>query len=323
MGVVHANLWAGSSDSHPPQAELSLPEYVSVLDQSSAILAGKDPAVIHRFRTALPPRWIVRAEGRTLEVNTEWLAAALALAQTHPGTNDLLVKQAEQRLVLLREAAEGYVRSDLTRHRLTQSRDQLDRILSDAEFRGARGPSGFDLLKERVYSWIAAALGRVFGRAARSPAASAAVAWTLIALVVLLLAYWAVRTVIGPRTQSAMDLKGAVPQGLDWRECFRDARAAAARGDYRSAVHAAYWAGIKRLESTHRLSDAGSMTPRESLQMVKDDGAAYAPLSRLTHYFELIWYGNRPATAADWADAVRQLEALGCLSPSTPATAGS
>jgi hypothetical protein len=47
--------------------------------------------------------------------------------------------------------------------------------------------------------------------------------------------------------------------------------------------------------------------------MIAQDSSAYAPLAQLTRRFELVWYGYRDATAADWDDAAQQLEILGCL----------
>jgi hypothetical protein len=48
----------------------------------------------------------------------------------------------------------------------------------------------------------------------------------------------------------------------------------------------------------------------------------YEPLAFLTRSLELVWYGYRTATAADWTETTRHLEQLECLQSSTPATAG-
>jgi hypothetical protein len=104
---------------------------------------------------------------------------------------------------------------------------------------------------------------------------------------------------------------------------MREARAAAERGDYRAAIHAAYWAAVARLEETKSLPEDRSRTPRESLRLIRRENPAYAPLSQLTRRFELVWYGYRAATAADWTDAMQQLEALGCQRSSTPVISAS
>jgi hypothetical protein len=66
------------------------------------------------------------------------------------------------------------------------------------------------------------------------------------------------------------------------------------------------------MEKTKSLPEDRARTPRESLRLVGRDNGAYAPLAQLTRRFELVWYGYRDATAADWDDAVQQLEMLGC-----------
>jgi hypothetical protein len=46
-------------------------------------------------------------------------------------------------------------------------------------------------------------------------------------------------------------------------------------------------------------------------------------LQVVTHSFELIWYGYRPASQSDWAVAKEQLEKMGCLQASIAPTAQS
>ena len=120
-----------------------------------------------------------------------------------------------------------------------------------------------------------------------------------------------------------MDLSGAVAAGQDWRYWAREARAAAERGDYRAAIHAAYWTAVAQLEETRLLPEDRSRTPRESLRLVERGHAAYAPLAQLTRRLEFTWYGFRSATPEDWDDAKKQLEALECLRSSTHAIANS
>jgi len=76
------------------------------------------------------------------------------------------------------------------------------------------------------------------------------------------------------------------------------------------------------LEEAKVLTEDRSRTPRESLRLIQES-AEHAALSQLTRRFELVWYGYRPAGSADWNEAVRQLETLGCLGSSTPAISAS
>jgi len=166
-------------------------------------------------------------------------------------------------------------------------------------------------------------LEKLFGRIGVSAAVGNTIAWTLVSLVTLLLAFWCVRSLIAGASRAEMDLRGATPAGQDWRHWAREARAAAERGDYRAAIHAAYWTAVARLEENHLLPEDRSRTPRESLRLLQRGNSAYAPLARLTSRFELTWYGYKAATSADWDDAMKQLETLDCLRSSTRAIASS
>ncbi len=172
-------------------------------------------------------------------------------------------------------------------------------------------------------AWIARHLEKIFGRLGVSESVGNAIAWTLVALVGLLLSFWAVRFILNAARRSEMDLRGSKSVGQDWRYWAREARAAADRGDYRAAIHAAYWTAVAQLEENHLLQEDRSRTPRESLRLLQRTSAAYDPLAHLTRRFEVTWNGYRVATSADWDDVRKQLETLECLRSSTPAIANS
>lgn len=332
FGAIPAGLGSQPADSAAPEQDLSLQEYITTLHRCSTVLSdsGPDagthaetgPTAVHDLRVALPTAWIVHAGEQRYRVETEWLAAALSSQENPAFAGGALVQQAKQRLAALREAAEATAAVAPGRD-LQQSRAQLDQILSAREFQGAHGPSWLDILKARIYAWIIRQLLKISSRVGRSPAIGTTIAWTAVVLAALLLAFWAVRATIRAGSQSEIDLHGASAPGWDWRDWLEAARDAANRGDYRAAIHAAYWAAIARLEETHFLPEDRSRTPRESLRLLNSDSAAYTPLAQMTSRFELVWYGHRAATPADWNNAMQQLETLGCLRSSTPATAGS
>lgn len=306
--------------SIPSVQPISLQEYISELDRCSAILNDpqRDPAAFHNLRATLPAQWSVMADGQVYTVSTDWLTGALAALAIDTRADNPLLVETRQRLAALRGAAEnleGQSRST----RLQESRARLDHILSAKEFQNGHGPSWFDVLKARIYAWIWRQIQKLLGHFSHGRAIGNAIAWTLIVLAALLLALWAVRASLRGGKQPEMDLEGASRPGGDWRDWLRNARAAAERGDYRSAIHAAYWAGVMRLEEVHRLPQDRARTPRESLRLIRRESAEYAPLAQLTRRFELVWYGYRSATETDWSDAMQQLEKLGCLPSSIPA----
>jgi hypothetical protein len=311
-------------DSPASTKTLDVQEYISELDRCSAVLnnPGKDPAAFHKLLITLPTQWTVQAGEQRYTVSTDWLTNALALMGSGTSANNPMRVQTEKRLAALRDAAKEFEESAGSQD-LRRSRAQLDRIISAREFRGAHGPSWFDVLKGRVYAWIWRQIEKLLDRIGISRSIGNAIAWTLISLAALLLALWAVRSFIRGAAQPKMGLEGASRPGRGWRDWLRDARAAAERGDYRAAIHAAYWVAVARLEETKLLPQDRSRTPRESLRLIRRESTEYAPLAQLTRRFELVWYGYRPATETDWSEAMQQLETLGCLRSSTPAIAAS
>jgi hypothetical protein len=315
-------LCSQSVASAAPSQSLSLQEYIDQLRAASSALDGASPGSIHDLRLSLPVEWVVQVDGQSMALKTDWLARALLIEENAPTAGANGLQRARQRLAALRQAAEDLLASAGGAD-LEQSRARIDGILRDREFQGAHGPSWLDTLRSRVYAWISRHIERFFGRVGISAAVGNTIAWALVSLAALLLALWSVRSLIAAASREEMDLRGAIPAGQDWRHWAGQARAAAGRGDYRAAIHAAYWAGVARLEESRLLPEDHSRTPRESLRLVERGNAAYTPLAQLTRRFELTWYGYRAATSTDWDDAMQQLELLGCLHSSTPATAGS
>ncbi len=320
LAVFPTEVFCQSSSTPASQRSLSLHEYIAELDRCSAILnsSAGNPAALHDLRVSLPSEWKVNAGDAGYSVATDWLAGPLGGIEKNPSTSGDALARIRQKLDSYREAARA-LEIPAAPQNLAQSRARLNTILSAREFRGQQGPSWLDALKARMWSWIDRHLERLFGRVGRAKSIGNIVAWSVIVLACLLLLFWTLRFLMRTGPRSEMDLSGATPLNRDWHRWLRDARDAAARGDYRAAIHAAYWAAIVRMEETNSLPEDRSRTPRESLRLIRKESAEYAPLLQLTRRFELIWYGYRSATAADWGDAVRQLETLGCLRSSTPA----
>ena len=310
----------GSASAAPSSAlSISLDEYISELDRCSAALAnsGHDPAGLHKLQVSLPSEWTVHAGNQQYTVAADWLKADLAKAETVP-PNRSLIEQAQREIRSYREAAEAFALSVPTRN-LEESRAQLNRILAAKEFQALHGPTWFDRLRAYIEDWIVRQLEMLFAKIGHGRTISNAIAWMVVTLSALLLALWVVRATARTAPQTEIDLRGASPAGQDSRHWLLEARAAAARGDYRSAIHAGYWAAIASLEEAQLLAENRARTPRESLGLIRRESAEYAPLFELTRRFDLIWYGYRSADRSDWSDAIKHLERLGCLRSSTPA----
>lgn len=305
-----------TSSSSSPGHELDLREYISELDRCSQALksAARDPTTGHSFRASLPAEWIVKSGDARYSVSTDWLRTPLAAFEGNPKASAKLLLPTQRRLDALRSAARELEAAGSPRD-LTEVRGRLDKILSAREFAGLRGPSWLDVLEARVKEWIYRQFIKLFGHLGRARVAGNMIAWGLILLAAFLLAVWAVRVSRREGRNSKKDLRGARPTGQDWHYWMRQAAAAAKNNDYRAAIHAAYWAAVSRMEEANILPEDRSRTPREFLRLIQRESSQYAPLKQLTLRFELVWYGYRYATAAEWNDAVQQLEKIGCPLP--------
>jgi hypothetical protein len=91
-----------------------------------------------------------------------------------------------------------------------------------------------------------------------------------------------------------------------------EARAAAAKGEWRDAIHLAYWAGISFLERQGHWKPDRARTPREYLRLLSSASEHRDTLTGLTRIFEVTWYAKRGANEAAFSQTLAALEKLGC-----------
>lgn len=317
-----SSLWSNPADPNLSRKEITLPEYIVDLRTASAALDRGSPSAIHDLRTSLTSEWVVQTGGQSITVKTDWLATALLAKEKAPDENARLLRDARERLTAMRESAES-LSAPASGVELGKAHAQVDHILRGREFQGSHEPTWLDKLKARVSLWISRQLNKLFGRMGISATVGNVIAWIVVSLAGLLLALWTVRFLLSAAARSELALGEVTPAGRDWRYWAREARAAAERGDFREAIHAAYWTAVAQLEEINLLPEDRSRTPRESLRLLRRLNSAYTPLAQLTRRFELTWYGYKAATPQDWDEATRELEALECLRSSTRATASS
>jgi hypothetical protein len=307
------------AQGNQPQTELDVASYASELDRCAQSI--EHPATIHQLRQSLPRSWRVRVGDKTVEVSTAWLAADLKKIDEDPAKTDSLSQEVSARLVVMRKQADG-LEQGTTSVNFEAAHTQLDKILSGREFGSAQGPSQFELLKARIARWISDQIYKILRRLHLGAKAGNALAWTIVGIAFLALSFWVWKT-SWPATRRQGALAEVASESNDPREWARDALRAADRGDYREAVHCAYWAADVHLETLGVLKRDRARTPRESLRLLDPHPTEQDLLREFTRRFELIWYGYRPASANDWSEARSNLEKMGCLTPSTPATANS
>ena len=333
---------------------MDIASYVSELDRISGVVAHLDraPAEIKPLRQSLPKVWLVHKSGQSFEVATNWLDSALETMETTSVVRPSLQADIQNRLKILRQQAEALAHAG-SGPQPDEARARLENILRRREFRSVRGPTWWDQAREWFWSLVQRILRKLFGWMPQLLKADKILVWCVIALAFVVLTLGLRLWLLRASALRVLEIKDAMPPGKSWRDWADQAFAAAAEGHYREAVHAAYWAGIYRLEELGVWQLDRSRTPREYLGLVaraatapstvvpsstRGTGATHAvgearepvgrseraaALAKLTRSLETTWYGYQPASAGDFREAVSQLEALGCRFPSNLQNASS
>jgi len=249
------------------------------------------------------------------------LASRLLQSEHDSVQSKAILREVQNRLAAMRKSAvelEGASKQASPE----SARLQLEKILKRREFSGADGPSQSELWADRISRWIAERILRLLSLLHVGRTTGNVITWSIVALALGFFCYWVWENMFRAprRSEPAQTLERATEELRQWA---RDAFAAAERGDYREAVHCAYWATIVHLEALGLLRRDHSRTPRESLRLLEPHAKERQLVGDFTRHFELIWYGYRPASPDDWTNARTHLEKMGCLKASTPATANS
>jgi hypothetical protein len=166
---------------------------------------------------------------------------------------------------------------------------------------------------DRAVSALLKALGRIFRNTPDLGTLSIFFVWVLLLLAVAAVMLWLWRT-MRPGFNPGLALQGgheAWVSSTPWQTWLQGARDAAARGDFREAIHLGYWCGIAALEEAGAWKPDCARTPREYLRLASS-ASFYPGLQALTREFERIWYAQQPATAADFEVFRLYLERIGC-----------
>jgi hypothetical protein len=305
--------------SETQKASYDLPSFDAELLKLSEGL-GKKPSKneMAALRDLLPREWqLSNPEGR-YAISTQPLRNQLT---------ELKSEQAKEWVDLLEREVAGYL-SPNTAKVAPEARKELEKILTRQEYAGVRGPNAWDRFRERVALWISRWLVRLFGGMLGRPITGQIVFWALLIIGVACIGLWLFRFLASRDRIDGLEPSTIMTASRTWQEWLRLARAAANNGDFREAVHAAYWAGVVRLEDAGTLPRDRTKTPREYLRLVKERSASEPsralqtpdaaarnsrePLAALTARLERAWYANRGANAEDFRESMNQLEALGC-----------
>jgi hypothetical protein len=301
----------------PPSAiaDLDLQSYERELSRVEE--TSKNAKDIRELRRSLPDSWTVNDGGRTYRVPTKEITDALAQIE-HDPKKTAVATQLKARLHAMRQHAAALALPS-SGPNAGEADIKLTKILERGEFQAAAGPSDWDLLKARINRWIFEHIIRLLRLLHIREKTGNMIAWGVISVAVVLLFYVVFLRLLksAKGVSFRAEVEAASSQARQW---VQEAAAAADRGDYREAIHCAYWASVARLEDTRLLPTDRSRTPRESLRLLEQHPKEQGILQAITRNFELIWYGYRPASATEWAGAKELMEKMGCLQVSIAPT---
>lgn len=300
FAAVVANA-APSGDFTPDQYRAELDRLLAAtqhLDNSGA----ETPDALR----GLPRIWYVHLGGRDYDISTEGLASDVRRYDMNKTFEN--GEAIHARLQSLRADLDGFEKAPAD---VSSQRAALNSMLARPEFRNVHGPGWFDRVKQRLIEFLIHLLGRIFGSSA-IPTVGKYFVYVLIGFAGLALLYVAYRSILRPEDVSEVIPKDVPVSAKEWTIWLSEARAAAAKGEWRDAVHLAYWAGISFLERQGFWKPDRARTPREYLRLMPAVSEQRETLSALTRIFELTWYAKRDANQDSFSQTLAQLEKLGC-----------
>lgn len=254
----------------------------------------------------VPQSWHVRANQREFEISAEGLQRDIRRYEKEKKVETATAVRT--RLQSLRNEVDGFEKTPAD---ASANRKDLNSILARPEFRDVSGPTWVDRLKQRLLAFILHALGRLI-RSSSIPNIGRFFIYALMGLAILGLGYIAYRSLTYDSTFETVVPKDLPVSAKDWAIWLKEARAAAAKGEWRDAIHLAYWAGISFLERQGTWKPDRARTPREYLCLLSSSSEHRDTLTSLTRIFELTWYAKRGASERTFSETLQELEKLGC-----------
>ena len=305
--VCAAPLWAQS---------ISLPEYQHKLEEIRQQIesSGGKPGQLGKLQSGIPEKLTVHTQSGDRAVNLKDLRDDIAaLSLTGSANAPKSTEQIEKYLDQLEHESTGYQNGP---QNLYEEREGLRAILARKEFRHVHGPTAQSVWLGKLFNWIGRLLHRLFGGHGNTAMdVMTIVVYSAATVVLCVVAIWVFRRLRRGREEFApREILPFAPSARSWRTWLAEARQFAEQQDWRNSIHLAYWAGISFLEEHGAWRPNRARTPREYLRLLNAGGQRhqYPPLSSLTRRFEVVWYGQRAASARDFEATLGELEKMGC-----------
>lgn len=197
------------------------------------------------------------------------------------------------------------------------------RILASAEFQ-RDPPTLWDRIKEKIGEALVRLFVGIDHVTSQSPWLGRSLEWILFIAAAVGLIMWGLRALQRQRLRVAL---GGEPLRTAERSRERDdwwrlAETEAAKGAWREAIHAIYWAAIVHLENHRAWRHNPARTPREYVRLLKPGSAEQRELRGLTGSLEKNWYGQQEARAEEYSEARERFERLTAVAESSAANTG-
>lgn len=294
-------------------SQLTLAQYQQELNRIDRRLKAlvEHPEGAQPLRASIPDEWRIQTSSGRFDIENDDLQDKLGQYADSPGKRGEILPELEFRVEgQLEEATRFEQPADAS------AESKLKSILRGNEYRNvAKTQSPLEKLKDLVLGWLIRLFSKLFRAGAAHPRVSKILLWSIIGLITLGFVVWLyflLRRTTRDEYQYPQNDGALVPSYKPWQQWLGEARACADRGDWREAIHLAYWSGISYLESSGAWKPDRARTPREYLRLLPDLSARREPLQALTGRFELTWYARQDASPADFDFTLAQLQKIGC-----------
>lgn len=314
-------LWLGGC--LPVFAATTVKEYAERLFQTEQLIdplidsepaAAEIVAAMKAVKQLIPAQEDIETDGQVIRTNNAWLhAAADLIIKNAYGDEEqvrsMLIEMADRLLVL-----EQRVTASTENLTAADQRAQLEKILARTEYLPEeKKDSAVKKWARQAWDWITGVLGRLLGK--RNPqvgsggTGSVSAVRVIVTLILLAAAsFGLVKLLQRLRRRQKKDdevrevLGEELPEDATAADLLKHARQLAGGGDFRSAIRRAYIALLCELEQRGKVRLHRAKTNRDYLDELKPEQSLYPTFSVMTGAFEHVWYGQEPATEAEFND---------------------
>jgi hypothetical protein len=305
--VVLAASAFGAAVTAPPKP-VTLEQYRTELQRiESSVEEIHQPVQVAPLHDSIPDRYAVATRERVITVENDDLKKAVGGLFVDKN-REVLKGKIKQELRSMEEGAAGFDSAPDS----SGAHARLKTILAATEFDQVRGPTLIEVWRDKILNTISRWWDKLMSKLPSPSGGHQEYTWILIAICACVLAIWLKRIYDRREPEIPREIIPFAPSGKHWRTWLAEARAAAQQGNWRDAIHLAYWAGISQLESSGAWTPDSARTPREYLRLIKANNPSRGELAALTRDFERIWYGSQPAGTDDFSQSLQHLERLGC-----------